>query len=170
MFIWNSTGGNMDASLYPTCSCWDRPTTPRSRCLRSLQVREMTPTGFLVPCGCAHSLSWEVWVLSAWSMSSMTWFCWIHPNTAKPLGEGTEAHRRRSQEYFPCPQHTHSIGLPGLCSLRDMQLTNPQETEASGSLEVRWGWWGHPGKERMVMRRNGLWNNQKVDREGVYGV
>ena len=44
------------------------------------------------------------------------------------------------------PQHTHSRGLPVLCSLR-ADAPNPQET---GSLEVRWGGgWGHPCGDRV---------------------
>jgi hypothetical protein len=36
------------------------------------------------------------------------------------------------------PQHTYSRGLLHLCSVKD-DASNPQETEAPGSLEVRWG-------------------------------
>jgi hypothetical protein len=46
--------------------------------------------------------------------------------------------------------------------------------EAPGSLEVRWGReWGHPGGDRGMGRKYGIWNSWRVDLEGwgiKYGV
>ena len=39
--------------------------------------------------------------------------------------------------------------------------------EAPGSLEVRWGGeWGHAHGNMWMGRRYGMWNNQRVDKEG----
>jgi hypothetical protein len=39
--------------------------------------------------------------------------------------------------------------------------------EAPGSLEVLWGgWWEHPCGDRGKGRRYGMWNSQRVEREG----
>jgi hypothetical protein len=39
--------------------------------------------------------------------------------------------------------------------------------EALGSIEVRWGGgWGHPPGDRVLGRKYGMWNSQRVDKVG----